>query len=83
MNIKKLIKERVAENRKIKALRLKIRHEERIKTAKYSEKIRAEHQRAYIKKGKFWGTLHRDLSTPKNRKRTADNIRAMLFGGRK
>ena len=79
MNIKKLIKERMTENRKIKALRLKIRHEENIKIARFSERTRAERKRNYIKKGGFWGTLARDLSTP-HRKKTLNSVDHLIFG---
>jgi len=81
MNIKELIKKRMAENRKLKAIRLKIRHEERIKTARYSELIKGKRQRTYIKKGKFWGTLATDLK-PRNKPKTMRELDRMIFGGK-
>jgi len=79
MNIKELIKERRAENKKLKQIRLEERKKQNLLTAKYREVAAGQRARKYYAKGGFWGTLHTDL-LPKNRERTARNIRAMLFG---
>ena len=81
MDIKKLIKDKMAENRNLKQIRLTERHKQNLQTALYKEQMRGKKARRRASFD-FWGSLHKDLSTPRKRKDIRKNIDKMIFGGK-